>query len=267
MLTYEALIQEAKLRGMPAAKMRGILREYLQVLVLKELYNTDSGRKLMFTGGTYLRLIHRLKRFSEDLDFNAKDIKEREFEALTAKVKVQLRKRGIESLLKFSHWGNIYAADIIFPSIEKAYNITSNYSKKEGIIIKLETNRPKWQIKEEPELISGFGEMYPCVCSEKGVLFADKIDALGKKLKGRHLYDIIFMLTKRYPINKKALLRLGIKSGPLETIIAKVNNIPKAELQRQAEALRPFLFDESEAGLIANAHLLIPKLIKTYQES
>ena len=267
MLIYEALIQEAKLRGMPATKMRGILREYLQILVLKELYATDDGRKLMFTGGTYLRLTQKLKRFSEDLDFNAKNIKKREFEALAAKVKGQLRKRGVESLLKFKHWGNIYAADIIFPSIEKAYNITSNYSKKEGIIIKLETNRPKWRIKEESELISGFGEMYPCVCSEKGALFADKIDALGKKLKGRHLYDIIFMLTKRYPINKKVLLRLGIKSDPLETIIAKVNSIPRLELQRQAEALRPFLFDESEAGLIADAHQVIPKLIEIYKES
>src|SRR3989339_1895187 len=40
MITYDALMNEAKDRGMPSGKTRGILREYLQVLTLKELYKT-----------------------------------------------------------------------------------------------------------------------------------------------------------------------------------------------------------------------------------
>ena len=36
MLSFEALTAEAKQRGMPTGKMRGILREYLQVFILKE---------------------------------------------------------------------------------------------------------------------------------------------------------------------------------------------------------------------------------------
>ncbi|MBI2252835.1 MAG: nucleotidyl transferase AbiEii/AbiGii toxin family protein, partial [Armatimonadetes bacterium] len=74
MLTYDALINQAKIRGVPFTKIRGILREYLQVLILKELYKTEEGKKLFFTGGTYLRLVHNLKRFSEDLDFNTEII-------------------------------------------------------------------------------------------------------------------------------------------------------------------------------------------------
>ena len=54
---------------MPASKMRGFTG-YLQVLLLKSLYKTEAGRKLYFTGGTYLRLAHDTERFSEDLDFN-----------------------------------------------------------------------------------------------------------------------------------------------------------------------------------------------------
>ena len=49
MLTYEALLEQANLRRMPANKIRGVLREYLQILILKELYRSGDGRKLYFT--------------------------------------------------------------------------------------------------------------------------------------------------------------------------------------------------------------------------
>ena len=62
MLTYESLMEQAKLRKMPYTKVRGILREYLQILILKELYKVEEGKKLYFTGGTYLRLVDDLKR-------------------------------------------------------------------------------------------------------------------------------------------------------------------------------------------------------------
>ncbi len=80
MLELEALAAQAKQRGMPSGKMRGVLREYLQVLILKELYKLPDGKKLYFTGGTYLRLVHQTKRFSEDLDFNAGEMKKSDFE-------------------------------------------------------------------------------------------------------------------------------------------------------------------------------------------
>ena len=66
MLSYEALIERAKLRDMPSDKMRGVLREYLQILILKEIQRKSPIRRLCFTGGSYLRLVHNIRRFSED---------------------------------------------------------------------------------------------------------------------------------------------------------------------------------------------------------
>ena len=127
MLAYEALIDQAKLRGMPQTKIRGILREYLQILILKELYSAKSGKSLYFTGGTYLRLAYNLKRFSEDLDFNTRSLTKHGFEALIGEVKNGLRKTGIDSRMRFAHWGNIYVAKLIFPEVEKFYNVISTY--------------------------------------------------------------------------------------------------------------------------------------------
>lgn len=266
MLTYDALIEQARERGTPHTKIRGILREYLQVLILKELYKTETGKKLYFTGGTYLRLIHNLKRFSEDLDFNTGSIRKQEFESLIKKIRTELRRTGVDCRVKFRHWKNIYAAHLIFPTIEKIYNVSSMFSRKEGIVIKIETNRPKWKIKKESEVISGFGEFFPCLCTDKGALFADKIDALNKKSRGRHVYDIMFMLSHRFSIDRKALATLGIEDEPLDVIAGRIASFSNSELKKQAETLRPFLFDESEADLIINAHKVMPGLLEKYSK-
>jgi len=265
MLSYDSLIEQAKSRGMPVTKIRGILREYLQILILKEIYRNEPGRKLYFTGGTYLRLAHNMKRFSEDLDFNTNKITKSAFEGLAEKVILELKRSGINAKIRFSHWDNIYASSLIFPEIEKDYNVISRYSKKQGIVIKIEVNKPGYKIKTETQAISGFGEVYPCLCTDISIMFADKIDALAKKKKARHIYDIIFMLSNKYPVDAKALQYLGIKKDPFEFISQVIGNFSKPELGRQAESLRPFLFDETDSDLILNAHDIIPSLLEKYK--
>ncbi|MCK5180890.1 MAG: nucleotidyl transferase AbiEii/AbiGii toxin family protein, partial [Candidatus Omnitrophica bacterium] len=171
---------------------------------------------------------------------------------------------GIKSSLDFKHWGNIYCGKLIFEDIEKTYNVRSKYSKKGGIIIKFETNRPSWKIIKESGVITGYGQFFPCVCTDKGTLFADKIDALLKKNRARHIYDIIFMLSRQYPVREDLLKIYHINAKPMEAIEGRIMEFKDAQLKKIAEELRPFLFDESEADLIANAKQIIPALIKKY---
>jgi predicted nucleotidyltransferase component of viral defense system len=265
MLSYEALVEQAKIIGLPSTKMRGILREYLQILILKEIYRNRGGKKLYFTGGTYLRLIHSLKRFSEDLDFNSSNISKKKFEKTGDNLRIKLAKVGIKTRIKFAHRDIIFTAKILFPEIENYYNIVSKYSKKEGIMIKLEVNTNKEDVKSETEVVSGFGETFPCLCTNRAMQFADKIEALLKKRRGRHLYDIIFMLSNKFPIDKETLKNLGIMQEPLDVILNRVRSLSLDELTKQANILRPFLFDESEANLVKSAHKIVPKLIEKYR--
>ncbi len=264
MLELDALAAEAKQRGMPTGKMRGILREYLQVLILKELYKLPEGKKLYFTGGTYLRLVHQTKRFSEGLDFNAGKMKKGDFEGLLKKIHGNLKKEGLEVKLAFGHWDNILVGEFVFPDIEEHYGVVSPHRRNEGILIKFEANQLKWKIQTESLVVTGFGNMFPVACTQPGILFADKIDALIKKNRARHLFDIMFMLSKKYPIDAKVLKALGIKDPPLDAILKRVKSFSAAELKKLAESLRPFLFEESEADLIVHAHHVIPQLIRSY---
>lgn len=61
-----ALTEKATDRG----QALNTLREYLQALVLRSFYESEAFRNLAFVGGTALRFLHGLPRFSEDLDFS-----------------------------------------------------------------------------------------------------------------------------------------------------------------------------------------------------
>lgn len=48
-----------------------IVREEYEILLLKEVFESEYGTSLVFKGGTALRLVYASARFSEDLDFSA----------------------------------------------------------------------------------------------------------------------------------------------------------------------------------------------------
>lgn len=264
MLTYESLLEHAKLREMPLTKLRGILREYLQILMLKEIYKRMEGKKLFFTGGTSLRLVYNLKRFSEDLDFDTNSLSKKDFEELLTRVQKELERIGFTSNISFDFWNNVYSSKLYFLDIEKKYFVSSSYVKKPGIVIKIECNKTKYKLKGESVMITGFGEFFPVLCTDKGITFANKIDALLKKERARHLYDFMFMLSNKYPLDKKLMKNLGIKGDPFETVLKKIKSFTSSELKKKAESFKPFLFDESEAEKIAQAHELVPMLVERY---
>ena len=46
------------------------LRELLQIIILRIMHETNQFKHLAFVGGTCLRILYNLNRFSEDLDFS-----------------------------------------------------------------------------------------------------------------------------------------------------------------------------------------------------
>lgn len=64
---------DASLRDNPSFS-KHIFKEYVQLMVLDHLSDSPYFRKLSFIGGTNLRLIKGIDRFSEDLDFDVHDM-------------------------------------------------------------------------------------------------------------------------------------------------------------------------------------------------
>ncbi len=64
------IIIEKKQLGVPKTVIINYLKEYIQYLVLSLVYNHSEFKKLVFKGGSCLRICYGLPRLSEDLDFD-----------------------------------------------------------------------------------------------------------------------------------------------------------------------------------------------------
>ena len=92
---YSEIIEFAKGYGLPITKKRAILREYLQSKILNLIYQNSLSLDYYFIGGTSLRLLRGLDRFSEDLDFDLleKDLKALDLNVLAEKLKDDFAKK------------------------------------------------------------------------------------------------------------------------------------------------------------------------------
>src|SRR6056297_3569188 len=77
-----------------AVFQKHILKEYVQLLILDYLSTTEHIRKMTFIGGTNLRVAKGIDRFSEDLDFDCKNLTEEAFIRMSDGVLAFLKRSG-----------------------------------------------------------------------------------------------------------------------------------------------------------------------------
>ena len=66
------------------------MREYLQAYILRVMHDEGVFRSTAFLGGTALRYLYGLPRFSEDLDFSSTEKHQISFAALLKKIIAEL---------------------------------------------------------------------------------------------------------------------------------------------------------------------------------
>lgn len=256
MLSLDSLLSCAQEKGMPAAKLRGAAREYLQILALKELYTLGAARALFFLGGTALRFGFNLPRFSEDLDFDAKDMTLVQWRGLLDDLAHALERQGMRLETRAKEKGSLLAGDIRVGGFLQAYDLAAN--SKEKLQIKIETNRPGYALESETRVISGFGEMFVVPFASTSLMFAEKIMAFLNRSLGRDIYDIFFMTGKKWLPDPGVLAAKGIKGNLSQVISKRLEEFSPSELSQMARRLEPFLFEPSQAAMVADARELMP---------
>lgn len=260
MLSSDALLAQARERGMPPAKLRGAAREYLQVLVLKTLYAGKGSERLLFLGGTALRLGHGLPRFSEDLDFDASGLRASAWKDLLEATAHALGQAGLPAELSAGERGKLLTGELRFKGFLQAYGLTQDPEEK--LRVKVEANRPAYRLTSEPRVVSGFGEIFPVPFASLGLLFAEKILALLGRELPRDVFDTCFLASKHWVPDSAVLHRAGVREPAAQTILARVATFGPAKLRRMARRLEPFLFDPQQARLVAKAQDLLPGMLE-----
>jgi predicted nucleotidyltransferase component of viral defense system len=192
---------------------KSMIKEYIQLLILDYLATTKYIRKLIFIGGTNLRLVKGIDRFSEDLDFDIKEIDKEEFLQMSEDVMQFLKRNGykVESKDKNSPKLTAFRRNIYFPKF--LFDIGLSGHRDERFLIKIEAQDQGVTYPREIKNIRGCGFYFPFPVPSDAILCAMKATALLERGKGRDFYDLMFLLGHTKPDYNFLAKRIGIKNA------------------------------------------------------
>lgn len=197
------------------------IREITQELILFALSTSDFFTHAAFQGGTCLRIVHGLSRFSEDMDFilKARDTTFSWQQYLTL-IGTALEQYGYSvELQDKSHADEtVKKAFIKDDSIGKVLRLT--YANAQGtprkIRIKLEIDSNPPGGGEFESAFIGFPAPSSITVETLPTLFAGKSHALlcRKYEKGRDWYDFLWYMGNKTPVNYRRLSAALDQTGP-----------------------------------------------------
>jgi len=177
------------------------LREYLQAFVLRSFHESEAFRPLAFVGGTALRFLHNLPRFSEDLDFSLVSTEGYEGQKWMAKVKRDLTLAGLNPEVtwndrKVVHTGWVRVAGILHDA-----GLSAMPAEKLAIKLDIDTRPPagaRFERRVVTRHVTFLLQYYDMPSLLAGKLHA----AIARKYaKGRDWYDLVWYLSQRPPVS------------------------------------------------------------------
>lgn len=240
---FPQIIAFAKQYNLPVTKQRAIIREYLQCQILDILYREKLSKNLVFVGGTSLRLLRNLDRFSEDLDFDIINLKNNQIIELINYVSSTLSKYNIgHHLYKNQTEKRIYF-ELRFTELLYELKLSNNQSDK--LTIKFDFER-FWEITTpEVLLLNRYGFLVNTVSLSQNQILCQKMYAYlnRKQTLSRDLYDIVWLLSFGAKIDDKFLKANHLNRDLKEQVIQKYQKEIKT-LPQLKRRLKPFLVDE-----------------------
>ncbi len=226
-----------------------ILKEYLQLMILDYLSSTPYIQKITFIGGTCLRLVKGIDRFSEDLDFDCKELTEEEFIEMTKGIVQFLERSGfrVETRDKDNSKLTTFRKSIYFP--ELLFDLGLSGHKDERFLIKVESQDQGVDYERYIVNIKGCSFFFPFPVPPDSVLCSMKIAAMLSRAKGRDFYDLIFLLSQTKPDYGFLFKRCGITNIE-EFKVATNRLLETVDLNKKQKDFEHLLFNKNNSGKI-----------------
>ncbi|MFA4873003.1 MAG: nucleotidyl transferase AbiEii/AbiGii toxin family protein [Patescibacteria group bacterium] len=175
-------------------KLGNVVREYCQHLFLSYLYQLPDADRLLFKGGTALRIVFHSPRFSEDLDFTGVKIAKHKVEKLFINTLANIEKTGIHvSLKEGKYTTGGYLGIFEF----------SAYDKITEIYFEVSLRNDNWIRGVRTLIENDYIQPYTLVHLPKEEIIKGKMKALINRHKPRDFYDYFFLLSGNYPLVKE----------------------------------------------------------------
>jgi len=183
----------------PSEKLN-LLREYLQAMALRSLHESEAFVNLAFVGGTALRFVHGLPRFSEDIDFSLENGNGYKPEVWMKKLKNDLQLAGFNTAVSWKDRTTVHKAWIKVAGVLKDAGLAAMADQNLSIKLEIDTKPPEGAVSETG--IVNRHAMLSLRYYNLSSLMAGKVHALitRKYAKGRDWYDLLWYRAKRPPV-------------------------------------------------------------------
>ena len=241
---FDQIVEFAKEYGLPLSKRRAILREYLQIKVLDFIYQHKISSYVIFVGGTCLRLVRNLDRFSEDLDFDLVDVPLTRIDQLVDAASARLKKENIEHDLYRNKTSKRLYFELRFKNLLYELGISRNKSEKLSIKFDFES---LWQRhNKEVVLVNRYGFLINIVTLPINQHLIQKLVAYTGRVKTqpRDIYDISWLIAQ----GAKPDWKFAKENGFSENLMLLAKKKFKEETRKLPglkARLKPYLLSES----------------------
>lgn len=237
-----------------------ILKEYIELLALEHLSQSPYAPKIVFIGGTNLRLILGLDRFSEDLDFDCKQLNAEEFISMTDALVEYLRLNGLQVELRDKENPRLtaYRRNIYFPELLFDMNLTGH--REERFLMKIEAQDQGVNYTPQTAMVSRNGFFFPVTVPAKSTMLSMKLAALLARAKGRDFYDSIFLWQQVQPDYDFLRQRCGI--GDPEALKKALNDkLDTVDLVQKQKDFEHLLFNPSRSAQILHFQQFVDSML------
>lgn len=242
----------------PRLPERGLVREYLQARILQALQENGAFLHWAFHGGTALRFLYSIPRYSEDLDFalvhpggdcrfrEIVDGVQRMFESEDYAVGLKLNDRKI-----------VASGFVRFPGLLHELGISPHRNEIISVKLEVDTNPPAGAVTET-SIVRRYVTLN-LLHHDRASLLAGKLHAVLTRgyTKGRDLYDLVWYLADpAWPSPNLIFLNSALsQSGWSSREITERNwrkltaeRLGDLQWNRVVDDVRPFLERQTEVN-------------------
>lgn len=188
---------------------RNLVREYLQARILEWFQRSGAMIPLAFQGGTALRFLFSIARFSEDLDFALeRPTADYDFRSYLKAIQSGFIAEGYNIQIKVSDQKTVHSAFVRFNGLLYELNLSSQPNEALSVKIEVDTCPPKGA-ELETDLVRRY-ILLRLQHHDRASLLAGKLHAILQRdyAKGRDLYDLMWYLSDpNWPEPNLVLLR------------------------------------------------------------
>jgi len=246
-------------------QQRNVLREYLQAHVLYSLQSVRAFERIAFVGGTALRFLYGLRRYSEDLDFSLEHAEGYSFSRLLDQVESDLANAGFDVTIHPHEGESVYSAFVRLPGLLYEAGLSPHRTEKLSVKIEIDTCPPAGATTKTTLINRHF--LVALLHYDIPSLMAGKLHALLTRpyTKGRDLYDLLWYLSRPEPtVPNLALLQnalaqtkwRGAKVTAESWRAVVEDRVQKLDFAKVAEDAGPFLEGPEERVLLTRETVL-----------